>query len=139
MGISITNNIHGCLSSVYRNSISISKCFHIICKDLIHKTFSAIIVEKFVSGDAIYVNTSTRDRGAAMDFMSAMSMMVSLLLTYITSPDRYFSTMVFTLLQELSASADARLSPAAENQVRLQYRDNGGGDSLSEEWKIFGV
>ena len=94
MGISITNNIHGCLSSVYRNSISISKCFHIICKDLIHKTFSAIIVEKFVSGDAIYVNTSTRDRGAAMDFMSAMSMMVSLLLTYITSPDRYFSTMV---------------------------------------------
>ena len=51
-------------------------------------------MEKFVSGDAIYVNTSTRDRGAAMDFLSAMSMMVSLLLTYITSPDRYFSTMV---------------------------------------------
>ena len=46
---------------------------------------------------------------------------------------------IITLLQELSASADARLSPAAENQVRLQYRDNGGGDSLSEEWKIFGV
>ena len=29
---------------------------------------------------------------------------------------------IITLLQELSASADARLSPAAENQVRLQYR-----------------
>ena len=46
---------------------------------------------------------------------------------------------IITLLQELSASADTRLSPAAENQVRLQYRDNGGGDSLREEWKIFGV
>ena len=46
---------------------------------------------------------------------------------------------IITLLQELSASADARLSPAAENQVRLQYRDNGGGNSLREEWKIFGV
>ena len=46
---------------------------------------------------------------------------------------------IITLLQELSASADARLSPAAENQVMLQYQDNGGGDSLSEEWKIFGV
>ena len=44
---------------------------------------------------------------------------------------------IITLLQELSASADARLSPAAENQVRLQYWDNGG--SLREEWKIFGV
>ena len=46
---------------------------------------------------------------------------------------------IITLLQELSASADPRLSPAAENQVRLQYRDNGGGNSLREEWKIFGV
>ena len=46
---------------------------------------------------------------------------------------------IITLLQELSASADARLSPAAENQVMLQYQDNGGGDSLREEWKIFGV
>ena len=46
---------------------------------------------------------------------------------------------IITLLQERSASADERQSPAAENQVRLQYRDNGGGDSLSEEWKIFGV
>ena len=48
---------------------------------------------------------------------------------------------IITLLQELSASADgdAKLSPAAENQVMLQYRDNGGSDSLREEWKIFGV
>ena len=37
---------------------------------------------------------------------------------------------IITLLQELSASADARLSPAAENQVRLQYRDNGGVENI---------
>ena len=29
---------------------------------------------------------------------------------------------IITLLRELSSSADASLSPAAENQVRLQYR-----------------
>ena len=70
------------------------KFFHIICKEFVHETFSAIIVEKFVSGDAISVNTRIRDRGAVMDFMFLMSMMVSLLLTYITSPDRYFSTII---------------------------------------------
>ena len=48
---------------------------------------------------------------------------------------------IITLLQELSASADARLSPDAENQVRLQYRDNGGFQmsnlGLSVSFKIF--
>ena len=49
-------------------------------------------MEKFLSGDAIYVNT--RARGTAIDFMFGMSMRVLLLLTYIALPDPYFSTIV---------------------------------------------